>query len=356
MLVISDVNPNFDSDQLPGAHNSANKIFKDANFGGTFASSDPIPVSLNVEEVADSISADEGGLGTHYIGQRTTTFDSSCSPKDLSAHGFGQIRGLCPEEPTKQGSYYSAAVAYFGRTNDMNPIEEEQNVITYTVAMASPLPRIEIPVGGQTITLVPFGNSVHGCLGVGPTGGYNPSITIVDFYIEALTDTTGTIRINFSDIEHGGYHAADAIVIYRYQIIDSNGDPTSAPDSGAGVSITLQSEYSSSCLTMHIGYIISGTTADGTYLEVRSLGVSDDQDMDYFLDTPPEGYPYPGLPTSATRVFYPGETDAATLLNDPLWYAAKWGGFTDLNDDKKPLLKANGTRKATACLTPIFMW
>jgi Tfp pilus tip-associated adhesin PilY1 len=336
MLVLSDINPNFDSGQLPGA----NVNFSDSNFKDTLASYDPIPVNLNVEAVGDVISTAEGGLSSHYIGQRAATFDSSCSPKDLSAHGFGQIRGLCPEEPTKQGSYYSAAVGYFGRTNDMNPIEEEQNVITYTVAMASPLPRIEIPVGGKTITLVPFGNSVHGCLGVGPTGGYNPSITIVDFYIEALTDTTGIIRINFSDIEHGGYHAADAIVIYRYQIIDSNGDPTSDPDSGVGVSITLQSEYSSSCLTMHIGYIISGTTADGTYLEVRSLGVADDQDMDYFLDTPPEGYPYPGLPTSATRVFQPGETNAATLLNDPLWYAAKWGGFTDLNDNKMPDLES----------------
>jgi VCBS repeat-containing protein len=347
MLVISDVNPNYDSDQLPGAHNSANKIFKDANFKGTFESADTPAVNLNVEEVANFISAEEGGLGYHYIGQRTTTFDSSCSPKDLSAHGFGQIRGLCPEEPTKQGSYYSGAVAYFGRTNDMNPIEEEQNVITYTVAMASPLPRIKIPVGGQTITLVPFGNSVHGCLGVGPTGGYNPSITIVDFYIEALTDTTGIIRINFSDIEHGGYHAADAIVIYRYQIIDANGVPVTDTSlgTGTGVSITLQSEYSSSCLTMHIGYIISGTTADGTYLEVRSLGVSDDQDMDYFLDTPPEGYPYPGLPTSATRRFYHGETNAATLLNDPLWYAAKWGGFTDLNDNKKPDLESEWDQK-----------
>jgi Tfp pilus tip-associated adhesin PilY1 len=345
MLVISDVNPNFDSDQLPGAHNSENKVFKDANFKGTFSSSDTTPVALNVEEVANFISTEEGGLGYHYIGQRTTTFDSSCSPKDLSAYGFGQIRGLCPEEPTKQGSYYSAAAAYFGRIHDINPIEEEQNVITYTVAMASPLPRIEIPVGAKTITLVPFGNSVHGCLGVGPTGGYNPSITIVDFYLEALSDTNGIIRINFADIEHGAYHDLDAIVIYTYQLIDANGFSTEDPNSGDGVRISLQSEYSSSCLTMHVGYIISGTTADGTYLEVRSLGVSDDQDMDYFLDTPPEGYSYPGLPVSTTRVFYPGDTNAATLLNDPLWYAAKWGGFTDLNDNKVPDLESEWDQK-----------
>ncbi|MBN2032305.1 MAG: hypothetical protein JW836_03435 [Deltaproteobacteria bacterium] len=331
MLVLSDINPNFDSDQLPGA--DANFIA--SNFSGTLASSDATPENLNVETVANDITEAEGGLDSHYIGQAGAIFDSSCSPKDLSADGFGAIRGLCPEEPTKQGSYYSGAVAYFGRFHDINPIMEEQSVITYTVAMASPLPRIEIPVGGKTITLVPFGNSVHGCLGVNPTGGYNPAITIVDFYIEALSPTNGIIRINFADIEHGGYHDLDAIVIYSYQVLDAQGEPTNVPDSGESVRISLQSEYGSSCLTMHVGYIISGTTADGTYLEVRSISVPDTEDMDYFLDTPPDGYT-PGLPLSTTRVFYPGETDAATLLNDPLWYAAKWGGFTDLNDNKMP--------------------
>jgi len=337
MLVLSDINPNFDSDQLPGA----NVNFIASNFSGSVSSFDATPADFSAEPVADGISTAEGVLGNHYIGQVATTFDSSCSPKNMDAHGFGKIRGLCSEEPTKQGSYHAPAAAFFGRSHDMNPIEEEQNVITYSVAMASPLPRIEIPVAGQTITLVPFGNSVHGCLGVNPTGGYNPSITIVDFYIEALSTTNGIIRINFADIEHGGYHDLDAIVIYRYQVIDDNGDPVEEdPSLGTGVKITLQSEYGSSCLVMHVGYIISGTTADGTYLEVRSISVPDTEDMDYFLDTPPDGYDMPGLPLSATRIFYPGETTAATLLNDPLWYAAKWGGFTDLNDNKVPDLES----------------
>jgi len=35
-----------------------------------------------------------------------------------------------------------------------------------------------------------------------------------------------------------------------------------------------------------------------------------------------------------------GTTAAATLLKDPLWYAAKWGGFVDQDGDKKPHLQS----------------
>ena len=62
---------------------------------------------------------------------------------------FGNIRGLAPEEPTKEGSYYSGSVAYYGATHDVNSVTGDQKVQTFAVALASPLPRIEIPVGRQ---------------------------------------------------------------------------------------------------------------------------------------------------------------------------------------------------------------
>ncbi len=37
-----------------------------------------------------------------------------------------------------------------------------------------------------------------------------------------------------------------------------------------------------------------------------------------------------------SRHFTPGSTTAAQLLRDPLWYAAKWGGFIDTNKDGIP--------------------
>ena len=35
-----------------------------------------------------------------------------------------------------------------------------------------------------------------------------------------------------------------------------------------------------------MGYIISGTTADGTYLVVRDVDTAEGSDVNYYLDTP----------------------------------------------------------------------
>jgi Tfp pilus tip-associated adhesin PilY1 len=339
MLVISDINPSYDSIKLPGV----NPAFG-AGLASALTSFDPTPVAFHAQDMANAISTEEGGLGNHYIGQAGATYDGSCAPKDLSAAGFGDIRGLCPEEPTKQGSYYAAAVARFGRTHNISSAEGEQNVITYAVALASPLPRIEIPVGNKTITMVPFAKSVGGSHSITPTtGAFQPTNTIVDFYVQFLTPTSGSFRINFEDVEQGADHDMDAIVIYNYQVVDDNDNPVSDPAQGTGVKITLQSEYAAGSIIQHMGYIISGTTADGTYLEVRDYDTAASNDVNFFLDTPPTGYRtggVNGLPLSGTRTFTPGDTLAATLLKDPLWYAAKWGGFNDLNNNGIPDLES----------------
>ncbi len=333
MLVISDVFPTYDSDQLPGVDSNF-----DVGFAGTLSSASG--EALNVSSLADTIFTLEGESHTipHYIGQVGTLYDGSCAPKTMT--GFGDVRGLCPEEPTKRGSYYAASVAYFGRKEDISSAEGTQNVNTFSVGLASPLPRIEIPVGDNTITLVPFAKSVGGCLGVtGTEGAFQPTDTIVDFFVESLTPTSGVFRINYEDVEQGADHDMDAIVIYRYQVVDDALNPVADPDDGTGVQITLESIYASGCIIQHMGYTISGTTADGTYLEVRDIDTTEANDPDYFLDTPPGVAPHvPGntdwdddqpLPLVTTRVFRPGDTTAATILENPLWYAAKYGGFEE---------------------------
>ena len=82
-----------------------------------------------------------------------------------------------------------------------------------------------------------------------------------------------------------------------------------------------------------MGYVISGTTADGTYLVVRDVDTCAGRDVDYFLDTPNVAG---ALPLASTMTFSPDAGDAAGMLNDPLWYAAKWGGFVDSNGNDLP--------------------
>jgi Tfp pilus tip-associated adhesin PilY1 len=345
ILAITDINPSYDSNQLPGVASAFS-----TGFAGTLSSSDATPVAFDAEDLGEAISTAEGVTGNRYIGQMNTTYDHSCSPKDMTGNGFGRSRGLCPEEPTKQGSFYSASSAYFGRTHDINAATGTQNVLSYIVGLASPLPRLEIPVGNSVVTMVPFAKSVGGCLGVTPTpGNFQPTNTIVDFYVESLRPAAGTFRINYEDVEQGADHDMDAIVIYFYQVIDAAGNPVANPADGTRVKISLLSEYAAGCIIQHIGYIISGTTEDGTYLEVRDTDTAAGSNVDYYLDTPP-GVTPPAtvaqwddnqpLPLVSERIFTPGTTTAATLLETPLWYAAKWGGFVDQNDNNVPDLQS----------------
>jgi len=314
-IVISDINPSYDTDQLPGVNSNF------GSFSGDLT-------GLNVENLANTISANEPDVtGQKFIGQVNGTSDGAPTAKSVTS--LGNIRGLSPEEPTKKGGYYSASVAYFGKITDINSVEGEQFVDTFSIALASPLPKIEIPVNGKTITLVPFAKSVGGSSISPISGDFQPTNTIVDFYVDSLSASSGRFRINYEDVEQGADHDMDAIVQYEYTV---NNDNT--------VTITLTSTYAAGGIIQHMGYVISGTTNDGTYLEVRDIDTAAGSDPDYFLDTPPNENPggnwsdSTALPLTATRIFTPNPlANSASLLNNPLWYAAKWGGYVESTAD-----------------------
>jgi type IV pilus assembly protein PilY1 len=297
--VISDVNNSYDTDQLPGVDASF------GSFGGDVT-------GLNVASIGQTIwNSEIGGTHKYFIGQSGASADDAPTPKDVSS--FGNIRGLAPEEPTKQGGYYAASVANFGRTTDISAATGTQNMSTFAVALASPLPKIEIPLAsGRKVTIVPFSKSVGGCLGA--DGAFKATNQIVDFYVDSLTATSGRFRVNFEDVEQGADHDMDAITVYEYSV------------SGNTVTVTLTSEYAAGCIIQHSGYVISGTESDGVYLVVRDVDTAAADDPDYSLDAPNDSAE---LPLTSTRTFIAGSTPGADILKDPLWYAAKWGGFKE---------------------------
>ncbi|MCC8995394.1 MAG: hypothetical protein LM550_17300 [Candidatus Contendobacter sp.] len=332
-LVISDVNPSYDTDQMPGSFFNS--------FSGDIS-------GLNATAQANAIwAAEHGGSSQHFIGQSDTLYDGAPSAKTVT--GLGNIRGLAPAEPTKQGGYYSSAIARYAYKNDIRAdLKGDQKIQNFSVALSSPLPRLEIPVGKKWITLVPFGKTVATSGSDVKTrvkGKFQPTNSIVDFFVEKFvnTDPNGSdkdetvagnegrpflrFRINFEDVEQGADHDMDAIVLYDLRV-NAEGE----------LVVTLTEEYESAGYTMNYGYVISGTTQDGIYLEVSW----DAGNSAYFLNTPngllpgvcDVGVPLPAcsnLPlVAAPRVFTPSGNANATLLKDPLWYAAKYG--SDGND------------------------
>ena len=383
-LIISDVNPSYDSDSVPGSAFSG--------FSGDLSGA-----SVSTEGSA-IWSAEFGGSRDIYIGQVGNDTDNA--PTAKTASSFGNIRGLSPAEPTKLGSYYSAALARYAYNTDLRPsddIPEDQNLQTFSVALASPLPKIEIPINDQIVTLVPFAKSTDGYGIDEDKDQFQPTNTIVDFYIEEwvnfddsnmdLTVNKGlplaVFRINFEDVEQGADHDMDAIVRYVLSVTEQG-----------RLDVQLISEYAAGSIEQQMGYVISGTTRDGVYMEVRDCDTSNPNGEDvvhpavstaqcsgnnpgstkeYFLRTPTDprvlsplfpayydpdfdpvnDFPAPGdcdasnpandycdqeLPLWSRRQFEVSADPAAIVLNDPLWYAAKYGadGNENLPDGEDP--------------------
>ncbi|MGV8919207.1 MAG: PilC/PilY family type IV pilus protein [Pseudomonas sp.] len=325
--LFSDVNPNYDSD-LPGS---------------SFTQTSPPSVTTNMPafnatSLGNTIwNNDVGGTKSINIGEVLTKNDSA--PTAKLASSFGTIRGLA-EEPTKQGTFYSAAVAYYANTNPITSLGK-QKVQTFSIALSSTLPRIQMPVGNGTITLLPFGK----------VAGSGVTEQITGFYIDSLYNMTGqptdtninggraqaVFRVVFDDCGQGCDYDMDAIVLY-----------TVAVNAAGTLDVTLQTVYSVSGAESHMGYTISGTTQDGIYIEVTGGG-SQTTTTRYSLDTPGTQLPgscvgvsncplLPGRKTNSvivngsdthTRNFTASGTTSITNLQNPLWYAAKWGGFGD---------------------------
>ncbi|WP_333785373.1 PilC/PilY family type IV pilus protein [Thermocrinis sp.] len=334
VIVFSDPYPSYDSDKLPGSA-----------FGGL--SGDLI--GLNVSTLANTISTSEGITGNYFIGQSGSFYDFICSSKSVSS--LSTIRGLCPEEPTKQGSYYSASIAYYANTmfRDNFTGRRPPNLKTYSVVLSSPIPDIAIKVGDREVRIAPLAKSVSGCIDVFnncfrkctvsrdgrgnltisgcSSNAFCPTNQIVDFYVEQVDyDSSGNLtyakfRINFEDVEQGADHDMDAVVLYEIRPIGTN-----------QIEVKLTSEYAAGCIDQVLGFFISGTTEDGQWLVVKDKDVPNSSDG----DTPSV---VANMPLTWSRTFTVSGT-TARQLKDPLWYAAKWGGFDDVNGNNVPDLQS----------------
>ncbi|WP_312441625.1 MULTISPECIES: PilC/PilY family type IV pilus protein [Stutzerimonas] len=330
MTLISDINPSYDY-TLPGSRYNEDSDSFDL----------PEAISgLNVSTATDAIGTAEGINGKAYFIGQSATGNADNAPTAKVIENLSFARGLSPEEPSKQGTFYTAGITKFAAEN---AVGGDQKMLTYSIALASPLPQIRFPIGNgsQTVTLVPFAKSVGGGYSINPKSNFQPTNQIVDYYVVSIANTTGPtgadydasvnqgrpyaqFRINYEDVEQGADHDMDAIVLYTLSV-EANGS----------LKVQLDSEFAAGGIIQLMGYVISGTTADGIYLEVRDQDTNSDHA--YKLNTPAGQNPgwcennldrteCKRLPLNAVRNFSAAASaPGAGFLKDPLWYAAKYG-------------------------------
>lgn len=324
----------FDHDELDGASYGVQTVWAAADLPGddtSKAMTDVIGASATENIHGNSYFVGEANVSNQADGE-----DQLCTAKVVTS--FGNAGGPCPEAPRLQGSYRVAGLAYYAHIKDIRPasggtraLTGTQKVDTYSVAMATSVPAIEIPhpvTGVKAVTILPA------CRNTSLTP--NGNCAIVDFKVvsQNIAAGTGKFYINWEDSEQGGDYDQDMWGILEYTL-----------DAGAGtISVKTRVLAQSTPNKMGFGYVISGTTNDGfhahsgingfAFTDAASAGPSCN-DGDGCKCRPDASQGACTVDGVSTKNYTLGAV-ATSLLKDPLWYASKWGGFIDSDGDNLP--------------------
>jgi type IV pilus assembly protein PilY1 len=342
-LIISDEFPSYDSDQLPGA-----SFLTDS---GSYYSTSAADLSLDVTDLTHQVAQMEGiyNGATYFVGDNGVTSDGLCTPKSVT--NLGQVRGLCPGEGGQEGSYNLAGLAYYGKTTDVRPDTAsdpigkagKQDVTTYAISLGKGMPELDMTLGGQRVSVIPscFNHK---------TG---KPCTFVDMRISWQWQYGGGVIISWDEDQQGGDYDMDLIQYLNWEAWDNDGDTVYDSVRVYTSRWWLPDGYTATD-TITFGYAITGVTGAGLYHDVI---LNTDPPLDLWSYDPvtfervyvPDGttdtcgdgwydWEWPIGDCRSERYFAPGAS-TAQLLKSPLWLAAKYGGFEDIDEDGTPNLE-----------------
>lgn len=296
----------------------------------------------DLSALTNAVGTAEKISGTYFVGISGSAGDQLCTPKSITA--LATVNGTCPDAPRLSGGYQIAGLAYSARKNgfkinglptytDSKAKYNSPKVHTYGVALAPAVPKVEIPVpgnaAGKKITILPACRNTHTNT---PT-----NCAIVDFKIISQNHTgnsyTGSLYVNWEDSEQGGDYDQDMWGLIKYTVTDTN--------------VTVETKVMAQATdhSLGFGYVIGGTvdtagnSTDG--FKVQS-GINNFVYGDYCKNETGkkctchnnwQGSCSDGEAVWRSQSFGINSADTSNvkLLERPLYYAAKWGGYTNDN-------------------------
>lgn len=263
--------------------------------------------------------------GSYFVGKVGGGDDDElCTAKTVSS--LSNVRGTCPDAPRLEGGYAIAGLAYHARVNGVAPGQE--TIQTFGVALAPAVPSVTVPVPGRSsvVTILPA------CRNYEPNPDGN--CAIVDFKIIEQDHTggtyTGSMYVNWEDSEQGGDFDQDMWGLINYKVTSST------------VVVETDVIAESSPNQMGFGYVISGTEMDGFHVHSGVHGFTYNNPIDGALNCNNcnEG-------DSATDQEFAIGTSSGLPLQQPLYYASRWGGFDTEAEDGTPVTTPPGTDAPT---------
>nr|WP_315495032.1 PilC/PilY family type IV pilus protein [uncultured Rhodoferax sp.] len=309
----------------------------DPNDAAQWATFGTLHTAPNLAAQVNIIGVDEGihdAAKSWFIGSNGATNTGSCTAKviDGVTTTLATANGICPDAPSYAGSYALAGAAYWARTHpvkepsaaDLKANKDAYKVKSFSVALSPGKPRIEVPhpttAGAKVVIQPAYQLLVGGNVGNG---------TIVDFRVVGTpTATSGKYLIVWEDSEQGGDYDSDVSGILRYEVV------------GSKLYVYTRVFNAATANPQGFGYTISGTTRDGVHFHSGILGYTRaDAGM---IVTRTDGTAHGNILNGGcnncqvnqdeSRAEYDFGVTAASRLEDPLWYAAKWGGFSKMED------------------------
>jgi len=308
------------------------------------------------QDLTDSVGSTEGISGDYFVGEASaggSSEDQQCTPKAVT--DLSDVRGTCPDAPRLGGSYNVAGMAHWAHTEDIRTdLDDMQLVNSYAIALAPTSPSITIPDPDNTsnsigVTILPA------CMSKGSNNSYTPTnCSIADFIIDYIDPENGTgqISVTWEDSEQGNDYDKDMIGYIRYELVNDNKE----------VKITTNITNYAAGHTVGFGFSLGGTTDDGVHFmnginffqydeDGATDGVEDcngAEEFEKYRNNWGEWRTQTGIgcgwdpvnPEDFVRErTFTIDTSPATspqVLESPLWYATKYGGFNDIDDDKNP--------------------
>ena len=319
----------------------------------------------NSESGSDAVSgANEFFYGKTPTLASTDTGFELCSAKTAPSGGLGDVVGICPEGPTLGGTYLMSGLAYHAKTNrirtDITAVPSNDTkslkVTTYGVNLSTNVPTLPIKVSGDINPRAILQPIYRLLVGGNRGGGALVDLKVVSQTVTA-TSNTGTVYLNWEDSEQGGDYDQDLWGVMSW-CMQVGGDTASCPQNGGvtdTISVTTDAIAESTISPQGFGYVINGTTKDGPHFHsgIENFSFTDPTNVTVTpagLTNASGGCDTCNTADPATTVVYRLDTSGtARNLKDPLYYAAKYGGFKDSNSNDLPdlatewdILDANG--------------
>ncbi|MGN6312548.1 MAG: pilus assembly protein [Rhodanobacteraceae bacterium] len=336
-------------------------------------------------------SSTDGTVGTVFSSGTDSSTDECV--QDTVTY-LGLVRGICPETPSTEGSFYLSGLAYGAWTHDMRPDLNKDGksphyVKTYTIQLSEPLPSFDVYTndGLNKITVIP--NCTISSSGTATTtsrrcgfmnlkvGAITNPNTNITYGLTPSKDSSGnpygSFTVYWSDSPYGSHYGIAAVQVLTYCVgsactlsnvqaymckAQNSGDPVTMPSGGSNICsggqikqnlsqlsgqvlVRTETVYHANQYSMALGYtelgksntqiknqLVAGVTGSsvGTFLlgTTGDTGTSTNSVTTYDWSTP-QIQKFPVGPAQQI------------LLPNPLFLAAKYGGFSYATGASNPM-------------------